>query len=311
MSAGIAPEPLGDRSSGEPHDGNAGRAKIVLVGVIAIFVVLAAIIAVKTPAWESNDEPAHVQNIETLVAGHWYGMHLGKLHLVEIFGQKHNLGVTSGAEAHQPPLYYLLLAGWQRLAGPAPRIPNPGPKSIQTTHGSFAHHGDADLHFLLWLRIPNIVLGALTIWFTFLAARLITSDPWTPVVAASIVAFLPKFVFLSAFVTNDNLVNLLGALLTFVALRYAALSLAVANESRRSAGRTFDHYQALSLAAGSRHTSPRLQQPRMDQADRTRHHRLSRLPSGLWLVSHPKHGEVRGPRCLSRNTAVPGQDGRS
>ena len=31
---------------------------------------------------------------------------------------------------------------------------------------------------------------------------------------------MPHFVFLSAFVTNDNLVNLLGALLAFVALRY-------------------------------------------------------------------------------------------
>lgn len=38
--------------------------------------------------------------------------------------------------------------------------------------------------------------------------------------AASIIGFLPRFFFLSAFVTNDNLVNLLGAILTFVALRY-------------------------------------------------------------------------------------------
>ena len=147
-------------------------------------------------------------------------MRLGQVHLIEVFGQRHNLGATSGAEAHQPPLYYLLLAGWQRLAGQSPRIPHPGAKSLQTARGSYAHHSAADLRFLLWLRIPNIVLGALTIWFTFLAARLITSDPWTPVVAASIVGFLPRIVFLSAFVTNDNLVNLLGAILTFTALGY-------------------------------------------------------------------------------------------
>jgi len=38
-----------------------------------------------------------------------------------------------------------------------------------------------------------------------LAARIIAKDPWTPVVAAAIIGFLPRFVFLSAFVTNDNL----------------------------------------------------------------------------------------------------------
>jgi 4-amino-4-deoxy-L-arabinose transferase-like glycosyltransferase len=35
-----------------------------------------------------------------------------------------------------------------------------------------------------------------------------------------VVAFLPRFVFLSSFVTNDNLVNLFGAILTLVGLQY-------------------------------------------------------------------------------------------
>jgi 4-amino-4-deoxy-L-arabinose transferase-like glycosyltransferase len=59
----------------------------------------------------------------------------------------------------------------------------------------------------------------LTVLLTFLAARDITEDPWTPVVAASVVAFMPRFVFLSAFVTNDNLVNFLGAALALAAVR--------------------------------------------------------------------------------------------
>jgi hypothetical protein len=69
-----------------------------------------------------------------------------------------------------------------------------------------------------------VFLGALTVFFTFFAVRLFTSDRWTPVVGAAIVAFLPRFVFLSSFVTNDNLVDLLGAILTVVALRYARVS---------------------------------------------------------------------------------------
>ncbi len=36
-----------------------------LAFVLIVFVVLAATIAVKTPAWESDDESDHAQNIET------------------------------------------------------------------------------------------------------------------------------------------------------------------------------------------------------------------------------------------------------
>jgi hypothetical protein len=196
-------------------------AKAGLIGVIAVFVLLASVIALKTPAWESNDEPDHVQNIETLVAGHWYGMHVGRTYIITYGGRNYTIARTSsGTEAHQAPLYYLLLAGWQRVTGVPVRTPDPGGVDLaDLSRGNFLYHRPADHRFLVWLRLPNVFLGALTIWFTFLAAGIITKDPRTPVVAASIIGFLPKFVFSSAFVTNDNLVNLLGAILAFVALR--------------------------------------------------------------------------------------------
>ena len=56
-------------------------------------------------------------------------------------------------------------------------------------HGVFTHHSAADLRFLLWLRLPNVLMGALTVLFVFFAVRLVTADPWTPVVGAAIVAF--------------------------------------------------------------------------------------------------------------------------
>jgi len=177
----------------------------VLIIAIFLFVVLSAVIAIRTPAWESSDEPGHVQNIETLVGGHWYRM-----------------GPNTGNEAHQAPLYYIVMATWQRVSGQPARIPNPGDATFANhrSRGLFLHHTAADHRFLLWLRLPNVLLGAATILLTALAVRRLTSDPWTPVVAASIVAFTPRFVFLSAFVTNDNLVNLLGALLTFLAVGF-------------------------------------------------------------------------------------------
>lgn len=45
-----------------------------------------------------------------------------------INGHAMTIGVvsSSGTEAHQAPLYHLLLAGWQKLAGVPARMPDPG-----------------------------------------------------------------------------------------------------------------------------------------------------------------------------------------
>jgi hypothetical protein len=200
---------------------------LVLGFILTVFVSLASVIAIKTPAWESADEPGHVRNIETLASGHWYGMNSQCR-----FSRSESLQLLScsGDEAHQAPLYYLLFAGWQGLVGLPARAPFNGPvvvggsvlsHGLQHQQGLFSQHRSADHRFLLWLRLPNVLMGALTVILAFFAVRLVSSDPWTPVVGASVVAFLPRFVFLSSFVTNDNLVNLLGAVLTVVALRYA------------------------------------------------------------------------------------------
>ena len=88
---------------------------------------------------------------------------------------------SSETEAHQAPLYYLALAAWQRLTGVPATPPRPGPPDVgYPSRGFFVHHSTADHRFLLWLRLPNVVFGALTIWFTFLACRIITKDPWSP-----------------------------------------------------------------------------------------------------------------------------------
>jgi hypothetical protein len=195
---------------------------VALAAVIVGFVILGTVVAVKTPAYESADEPGHVENIETLVSGHWYNLtpHC-PVTVRTIFT------CTNGTEAHQAPLYYLLMAGWQRVVG-QPVKPLyvalghfVGPGIYGLHEEAFMKHSAPDHRFLLWLRLPNVLMGALTVFLTYFAIRLITADVWTPVVAASMVAFLPRFVFLSSFVTNDNLVDLLGALFVLFALRFA------------------------------------------------------------------------------------------
>ena len=101
------------------------RVRVALILVVFGFITLASVVAVKTPPWQSSDEPEHVRNIETLVSGHWYGMNgdcrpnLSRVGLLS----------CAGDEAQQAPLYYMVLAAWQDFVGlPA----EPPPQIIRT-----------------------------------------------------------------------------------------------------------------------------------------------------------------------------------
>jgi hypothetical protein len=121
------------------------RPQLVLLALIALSTALAVVIAVKTPAWESADEPDHVENIETLVGGHWYTMSTDCLAFDKTaFGVQGKYAHCSGTEAHQPPLYYLLTAGVQTLEGHPPFHVSPGSETFFTQHGLFVHHSAAD-----------------------------------------------------------------------------------------------------------------------------------------------------------------------
>lgn len=195
-----------------------GLPQLVLGIIIFTFLVLGTVIAIKVPAYESSDEPGHVQNIETLASGHWYSL---TPHCRLTFQTV--VPCTNGDEAQQAPLYYLAFAGWQVIIGQPVQAPFTQAIAlpVRPHEERYATHSAAAHRFLLWLRLPNVVLGALTVLLASLTVRLVTADVWSPVIAASLVAFLPRFVFLSSFVTNDNLVNALGALFVFLAVRYA------------------------------------------------------------------------------------------
>lgn len=157
-----------------------------------------------TPAWESNDEPDHVRNVQLLVAGSWY-----------------RIEPNAGYAPHQPPLYYLLLAGVQKVFGRSSALPAPQAGDPILANGLFSHEQPQegqDKSLLLILRAPSILLGALTIFISALIARKLAEDDWVGVAAAATVGFLPKFVFSSSFVNNDVLATTLGAAATYFAL---------------------------------------------------------------------------------------------
>jgi hypothetical protein len=174
---------------------------VALAAVVAGFVALALAVAVLTPPWEANDEPDHVRNVQSLVEGRMYQ-------------------IGDGFESHQAPLYYVALAGWQLALGIEPRVPSLVSRESSAL-GRFRHdtsNDGADQRLVTSLRLPGIGFGVLTLLLTAATARLVSRDPWTPVVAAAVVAGVPKFVFLSGVVNNDNLATLAGALTTFAAL---------------------------------------------------------------------------------------------
>jgi hypothetical protein len=170
----------------------------VLMVILVSFTVMSAAVLALTPPWESNDEPDHIHNVEVMASGHWY-----------------RITPDSGLESHQAPLYYIVLAGFQKLMRLPVELPDGqvGPVGDNQQHGNFSHkipQDGTDQRRVDLLRLPSIVFGLLAVVFTFLAARFVSSDSWTPVVAAAVIAGVPRFVFLSGVVNNDNLSDVLG-----------------------------------------------------------------------------------------------------
>ena len=142
-----------------------------------------------------------MQNVQTLVDGRWY-----------------RIGEADGIESHQPPLYYLALAGWQKAIDLPARAPRPVALGFHPCRPNvcplYEHdleRDDADARRCAALRVPSVLMGLLTIGLTALAARRLSNDRWTPVVAAALMASVPRFAFVSASVNNDVLVILCGA----------------------------------------------------------------------------------------------------
>jgi hypothetical protein len=184
---------------------------VALLLVSITFVGLALAVALGTPPWEANDEHHHARNIETLRSGRWYRIEPG-----------------AGLEPHQPPLYYLVLAGYAEVIGLADNDTEPASREtlrdFRRNPGLWRHdvHQDGvDTYYVRRLRLPSVGLGLTAVLLTAFVARLVSRDRWTPVVAAAICAFVPKFVVVSGTANNDNLANALGALVCLAAVYVA------------------------------------------------------------------------------------------
>jgi hypothetical protein len=176
----------------------------VTVGVCLAYLGLATAFSLLTPAWENNDEAEHVQYVE-YVARH---------------GSPPHISLANGTESHQGPIYYYLAAGWQGLLGIDPFTPNtPDESGLAAGFANgiyvYGHDYTAPQHQqAVWvheLRIVSIVCGLATVLAALATGWLLTGSLAFTGALGATVALWPKFIVVSAAVTNIGLVIALCA----------------------------------------------------------------------------------------------------
>jgi hypothetical protein len=201
---------------------------------IAILVVaylsLALTFTLLTRAYEADDESAHTDYVEYIVQHHSIP----------------RISVANGGESHQPPLYYLLEAGWQEILGIPAFVPHVAlvkgpitPNHLVLSHEYSTAEHQAAVH-LHELRLLSVIFGLGTVLLTYAGARIIGLRQALALVCGLFVALLPRELVVSTDLTNDALIIPLCAL---------SLVLYLLAERARSQGR-FGHRRLHLLAMG-------------------------------------------------------------
>lgn len=156
---------------------------LILLG----YLIVGALFAIRTPAWQAPDEPAHYNYVAQIAndgccplirRGDWDSDYLETLKSARF--APHLLGDLDSVqyEDHQPPLYYLLLSLVYKLAD-----------------GS-----------LTALRLASVLIGLVIVISAFgIGRELYPAQPQIALGAAAFVAFQPQHVALLASVNNDAL----------------------------------------------------------------------------------------------------------
>jgi hypothetical protein len=189
----------------------------ILILVMA-YLSLALTFTLLTRAYEGDDESAHTDYVEYIVQHHSIP----------------HISVANGGESHQPPLYYLLEAGWQEILGiPAfaahvafAKEPI-GPNRLVLSHDYTPTQREDAVH-LHELRLLSVLFGLGTVILTYAGARVIGLRQAMALCCGLFVALLPRELVLSTDLTNDALIIPLCAL---------GLALFLLAERARSEGR--------------------------------------------------------------------------
>lgn len=186
--------------------------------MLGCFVLLAGIMSVVVPPFETPDEIWHAAFIQHLATGK--GLPVSEPHTQALWKQQ---GV-------QAPGYYLAAAALTAWIdqGDFPEIyarANPhaaiGRADAVDNRNYLAHHADegwpwhGSILALHVARFFSIFLGAVTLWAVYQTLARLTS-PQAALLGASFIGFIPQFVFISAAASNDNAINALAALVLWL-----------------------------------------------------------------------------------------------
>ncbi len=179
--------------------------------VLALFAVLGAAYSLAIPVFETPDEMAHFAYVQGLVAGH--GFPSTPLVIADD---------APAQESSQPPVYYLTAAFVMRLFAPDtsdwhtrltrnPSFPYMAAEAhndnknvfIHDVLDTFPYEGTAQALHLA--RLISLLFGATTVYVTYrLAREVFPGRNDAALLAASCVAFLPQFIFISSAASNDS-----------------------------------------------------------------------------------------------------------
>ncbi len=194
-------------------------ARRLLTVIVAVFVIAGAVYSVSSPFMEVSDEVRHYAFIEHLAQGNGLPVQ-----------DPDNRGFYE-QEGSQPPLYYALMAlfvqpfdrsDFYLLAqfNPHGRLG----RADTTNNWNQLIHTDAErfpwrgaVLVMQLVRLLGVAMGAVSVVCAWLLAKELIDDgnprrEWITLLAASLVAFNPMFVFISASVNNDTLATLLSSI---------------------------------------------------------------------------------------------------
>lgn len=205
------------------------RRHALLLVLLSLYLALGCAYSIMTPLFEAPDEVWHFANARFVAAR------------AALPVQGSNNGEQAARqEASQPPLYYLLAApliGWIDTADfdslsrlnphAAPGLPASDGNKNMVTHTPTPFPWQGTVLAVHITRLFSVLLGLITVLSTYaLGLRLGHRPP--PVAtggeaaggdarllalfSAALVAFNPQFVFISASINNDNIMNALGAI---------------------------------------------------------------------------------------------------
>lgn len=159
----------------------------VLAFITWVYLLVGGLFAVRTPAWQSPDEPAHYNYIAQIAEtgalpvierGDWDADYLDRLKSARFETSLLDALPSIQYEDHQPPLYYALAAPLYSL-----------------TDGS-----------LTALRLFSVAIGVMIVWSGYgVGVVMFPQRPWIGLATAAFVAFLPQHVHILASVNNDAL----------------------------------------------------------------------------------------------------------